>query len=150
MKIILLKSLLFSSLFFFLFSFLFFFFFFYKFYYLSGVGERCDTPANLLAKGCQLNFIENPLSQVEILTNKPLSIGRQKNSSSIVQIAPQSLTLKLRPGMLCVTQSLTHVNKPSVTYGNTAIPLIRLVPYYIALFTMTQISHSEGNRQLLG
>uniref|UniRef100_A0A8D1JZ60 Integrin beta n=1 Tax=Sus scrofa TaxID=9823 RepID=A0A8D1JZ60_PIG len=69
-----------------------------NFTHLSGVGERCDTPANLLAKGCQLNFIENPLSQVEILTNKPLSIGRQKNSSSIVQIAPQSLTLKLRPG----------------------------------------------------
>uniref|UniRef100_A0A2I3SXM8 Integrin beta n=1 Tax=Pan troglodytes TaxID=9598 RepID=A0A2I3SXM8_PANTR len=64
----------------------------------SGVGERCDTPANLLAKGCQLNFIENPVSQVEILKNKPLSVGRQKNSSDIVQIAPQSLILKLRPG----------------------------------------------------
>nr|XP_045003486.1 integrin beta-6 isoform X1 [Jaculus jaculus] len=64
----------------------------------SGVGERCDTPANLLAKGCQLTFIENPVSQVEILRNKPLSIGRQKNSSDIVQIAPQSLILKLRPG----------------------------------------------------
>ncbi|XP_004608161.2 integrin beta-6 [Sorex araneus] len=64
----------------------------------SGVGERCDTSANLLVKGCQLNFIENPVSQVEILTNKPLSIGRQKNSSDIVQISPQSLILKLRPG----------------------------------------------------
>ncbi|XP_012664430.1 integrin beta-6 isoform X4 [Otolemur garnettii] len=64
----------------------------------SGVGERCDTPANLLAKGCLLNFIENPVSQVEILKNKPLSVGRQKNSSDIVQIAPQSLILKLRPG----------------------------------------------------
>ncbi|XP_062055910.1 integrin beta-6 isoform X2 [Lepus europaeus] len=64
----------------------------------SGVGERCDTPANLLAKGCQLSFIENPVSQVEILKNKPLSVGRQQNSSDIVQIAPQSLILKLRPG----------------------------------------------------
>uniref|UniRef100_A0A8C5XQZ7 Integrin beta n=1 Tax=Microcebus murinus TaxID=30608 RepID=A0A8C5XQZ7_MICMU len=64
----------------------------------SGVGERCDTPENLLAKGCLLNFIENPVSQVEILKNKPLSIGRQKNSSDIVQIVPQSLILKLRPG----------------------------------------------------
>uniref|UniRef100_A0A8C9DLL9 Integrin beta n=1 Tax=Prolemur simus TaxID=1328070 RepID=A0A8C9DLL9_PROSS len=64
----------------------------------SGVGERCDTPANLLAKGCLLNFVENPVSQVEILKNKPLSIGRQKNSSDIVQIVPQSLILKLRPG----------------------------------------------------
>ncbi|XP_069328350.1 integrin beta-6 [Eulemur rufifrons] len=64
----------------------------------SGVGERCDTPANLLVKGCLLNFVENPVSQIEILKNKPLSIGRQKNSSDIVQIAPQSLILKLRPG----------------------------------------------------
>ncbi|XP_004835941.1 integrin beta-6 isoform X1 [Heterocephalus glaber] len=64
----------------------------------SGVSERCDTPANLLAKGCQLIFIENPVSQVEILKNKPLSVGRQKNSSDIVQIVPQSLILKLRPG----------------------------------------------------
>ncbi|KAI4575012.1 hypothetical protein MJG53_002943 [Ovis ammon polii x Ovis aries] len=70
-----------------------------NFTHLSGVGERCDTPANLLAKGCQLTFIENPVSQVEILTNKPLSIGRQKNSSNIVQISPQSLALKLRPGL---------------------------------------------------
>ncbi|KAL6087867.1 hypothetical protein STEG23_032862, partial [Scotinomys teguina] len=69
-----------------------------NFTHLSGVGERCDTPANLLAKGCQLPFIETPVSQVEILQNKPLSIGRQKNSSDIVQIAPQSLVLKLRPG----------------------------------------------------
>lgn len=69
-----------------------------NFTHLSGAGERCDTPANLLAKGCQLPFIENPVSQVEILQNKPLSVGRQKNSSDIVQIAPQSLVLKLRPG----------------------------------------------------
>lgn len=44
-----------------------------NFTHLSGAGERCDTPANLLAKGCQLPFIENPVSQVEILQNKPLS-----------------------------------------------------------------------------
>lgn len=69
-----------------------------NFTHLSGAGERCDTPANLLAKGCQLPFIENPVSQVEILQNKPLSVGRQKNSSDIVQIAPQSLVVKLRPG----------------------------------------------------
>uniref|UniRef100_A0A8D2CTE7 Integrin beta n=1 Tax=Sciurus vulgaris TaxID=55149 RepID=A0A8D2CTE7_SCIVU len=64
----------------------------------SGVGERCDTPTNLLAKGCQLTFIENPVTHIEILKNKPLSVGRQKNSSDIVQIAPQNLILKLRPG----------------------------------------------------
>ncbi|XP_049979493.1 integrin beta-6 [Alexandromys fortis] len=64
----------------------------------SGAGERCDTPANLLAKGCQPPFIENPASQVEILQNKPLSVGRQRNSSDIVQISPQSVVLTLRPG----------------------------------------------------
>lgn len=69
-----------------------------NFTHLSGAGERCDTPANLLAKGCQLPFIENPVSRIEVLQNKPLSVGRQKNSSDIVQIAPQSLVLKLRPG----------------------------------------------------
>lgn len=71
-----------------------------NFTHLSGAGERCDTPANLLAKGCQLPFIENPVSRIEVLQNKPLSVGRQKNSSDIVQIAPQSLVLKLRPGRL--------------------------------------------------
>lgn len=81
-------------------SFSFYCFTFQNFTQLPGVGERCDTQANLIAKGCQVNFIENPVSQVEILTNKPLSVGRQKNSSDIVQIAPQSLILKLRPGTL--------------------------------------------------
>ncbi|XP_027721823.1 integrin beta-6 [Vombatus ursinus] len=64
----------------------------------SGIGERCDTPENLLAKGCLLPAIENPTSTIEILRNKPLSIGSQKNSSDIIQISPQSLVLKLRPG----------------------------------------------------
>ncbi|XP_072468235.1 integrin beta-6 isoform X2 [Notamacropus eugenii] len=64
----------------------------------SGIGERCDTAENLLAKGCLPHAIENPASSIEILRNKPLSIGSQKNSSDIVQISPQSLVLKLRPG----------------------------------------------------
>ncbi|XP_038607204.1 integrin beta-6 [Tachyglossus aculeatus] len=69
-----------------------------NFTHSSGIGERCDTPGNLLAKGCHLSAIENPISKVEILRNKPLSVGTQKNSSDIVQISPQSLVLKLRPG----------------------------------------------------
>lgn len=74
---------------------------FQNFTHPSGAGERCDTAANLLAKGCQLPFIENPVSQVEILQNKALSVGRQKNSSDIVQISPQSVVLALRPGTEC-------------------------------------------------
>ncbi|EMP38729.1 Integrin beta-6, partial [Chelonia mydas] len=64
----------------------------------SGIHGRCDTPANLLSKGCQSNFIEFPISKVEIHKNKPLSIGIQKNNSDVTQISPQKLTFRLRPG----------------------------------------------------
>ncbi|XP_006020407.1 integrin beta-6 isoform X1 [Alligator sinensis] len=64
----------------------------------SGIAGRCDSPENLLSKGCQLNFIEFPISKVEIHRNKPLSVGIQKNNSDITQISPQKLTLRLRPG----------------------------------------------------
>ncbi|XP_010223367.1 PREDICTED: integrin beta-6-like, partial [Tinamus guttatus] len=63
----------------------------------SGIHGRCDTPENLLSKGCQLNLIEFPPSKVEIQKNKPLSIGIQ-NNSDVTQISPQKLTLWLRPG----------------------------------------------------
>uniref|UniRef100_A0A8C6Z3Q2 Integrin beta n=1 Tax=Nothoprocta perdicaria TaxID=30464 RepID=A0A8C6Z3Q2_NOTPE len=58
---------------------------------------ECDTPENLLSKGCQLDFIEFPISKAEIHNNKPLSIGIE-NNSDVTQISPQKLTLWLRPG----------------------------------------------------
>ncbi|NXT06244.1 ITB6 protein, partial [Prunella fulvescens] len=64
----------------------------------SGIHGRCDTLENLLSKGCQLSFIEFPLSEVEIHRNDPLTASSQKNSSDVTQISPQKLTLRLRPG----------------------------------------------------
>ncbi|GAB0191514.1 integrin beta-6 [Grus japonensis] len=64
----------------------------------SGIHGRCDTPENLLSKGCQLNLIEFPISEVEIHRNKPLTVATQKNNSDVTQISPQKLTLRLRPG----------------------------------------------------
>ncbi|NXN85833.1 ITB6 protein, partial [Bombycilla garrulus] len=62
----------------------------------SGIHGRCDTLANLLSKGCQLNLIEFPISEVEIHRNDPLT--SRKNSSDVTQISPQKLTLRLRQG----------------------------------------------------
>ncbi|XP_037998479.1 integrin beta-6 isoform X2 [Motacilla alba alba] len=64
----------------------------------SGIHGRCDTLENLLSKGCQLNLIEFPISEVEIHRNDPLTASSQKNSSDVTQISPQKLTLRLRPG----------------------------------------------------
>ncbi|RLW04896.1 hypothetical protein DV515_00005515 [Chloebia gouldiae] len=64
----------------------------------SGIHGRCDTLENLLSKGCQLNFIEFPISEVEIHRNDPLTASSQKNGSGVTQISPQKLTLRLRPG----------------------------------------------------
>ncbi|KFZ59588.1 Integrin beta-6, partial [Antrostomus carolinensis] len=64
----------------------------------AGIHGRCDTPENLLSKGCQLNLIEFPISEVEIHRNKPLTVATQKNNSDVTQISPQKLTLRLRPG----------------------------------------------------
>ncbi|NXU59251.1 ITB6 protein, partial [Turnix velox] len=63
----------------------------------AGVHGRCDTPENLLSKGCQLDLIEFPISQVEIHSNKPVTVETQ-NNSPVTQISPQKLTLRLRPG----------------------------------------------------
>ncbi|XP_041897174.1 integrin beta-6 isoform X4 [Corvus kubaryi] len=64
----------------------------------SGIHGRCDTLENLLSKGCQLNLIEFPISEVEIHRNDPLTASSQKNNSDVTQISPQKLTLRLRPG----------------------------------------------------
>ncbi|NXU60552.1 ITB6 protein, partial [Horornis vulcanius] len=57
-----------------------------------------DSLENLLSKGCQLNLIEFPISEVEIHRNDPLTASSQRNSSDVTQISPQKLTLRLRPG----------------------------------------------------
>lgn len=67
----------------------------------SEIHLRCNTPEELTSKGCQSNFIEFPISKVEIHKNKPLSEGPQENNVDVTQISPQKLTLLLRPGKLC-------------------------------------------------
>ncbi|XP_053263922.1 integrin beta-6 [Podarcis raffonei] len=64
----------------------------------SEILRRCGTPEELISKGCQLNFIEFPTSEVVIHKNKPLSEGPQENNSDVTQISPQKLTVLLRPG----------------------------------------------------
>uniref|UniRef100_A0A8C5QYT6 Integrin beta n=1 Tax=Leptobrachium leishanense TaxID=445787 RepID=A0A8C5QYT6_9ANUR len=62
------------------------------------IAARCDTPENLQTKGCPINHIQFPVSKIDIVTNRPLTEGTQKNSSDVTQISPQKLVLKLRPG----------------------------------------------------
>ncbi|XP_053926199.1 integrin beta-6 isoform X1 [Cuculus canorus] len=77
---------------------------------LAGLHGRCDTPENLLSKGCQLNLIEFPLSELEIHSNKPLTVAVQKNNSDVTQISPQKLTLRLRPEVLiCISFPMTLI-----------------------------------------
>lgn len=59
---------------------------------------RCDTEQNLKQKGCPKEKIINPLSNLDIIQNKPLS-GSEKKTNP-VQVSPQEIRLVLRPGML--------------------------------------------------
>lgn len=60
------------------------------------VNERCDTPDNLLEKGCAKSQVEFPVSSGQILQDRPL--GKKINNTNSTQISPQKMTLKLRPG----------------------------------------------------
>lgn len=63
--------------------------------------SRCDFRQNLQRRGCESNYIEYPTSSISVLRNMPLS---SKGSSvtrftdEMIQIMPQDLSLKLRPG----------------------------------------------------
>ncbi|MGH0136657.1 UNVERIFIED_CONTAM: hypothetical protein FKN15_062120 [Acipenser sinensis] len=60
--------------------------------------KRCDNLTNLLMKGCPEDLIEFPVTKVLIQKNKSLGGGGgQKNNRNVTQIAPQKITLKLRP-----------------------------------------------------
>lgn len=61
--------------------------------------SRCDLPQNLQRRGCDPATIQNPLSQMSLLRNRPLSSkGSGFDPYQVVQIAPQSISLSLRPG----------------------------------------------------
>ncbi|MFT7808565.1 integrin beta-6 [Arapaima gigas] len=60
------------------------------------VSERCDTVEVLVQKGCGEEFIEFPRTGVVVQQDDPL--GRTDHSANVTQIAPQRLSLSLRPG----------------------------------------------------
>lgn len=60
------------------------------------VSERCDTLDVLLEKGCAQDQLEYPVSESQILQNRPL--GKMTNKVNNTQISPQKMALKLRPG----------------------------------------------------
>ncbi|XP_072542011.1 integrin beta-5 [Salminus brasiliensis] len=61
--------------------------------------SRCDLSQNLLKRGCEARFIENPRSVSSTLKNRALS---SKTSGStqydVIQIQPQKISVSLRPG----------------------------------------------------
>ncbi|XP_018597004.1 integrin beta-6 [Scleropages formosus] len=60
------------------------------------VSERCDTVEILEQKGCSREFTEFPSTSVLIHQNRPL--GKRDASANVTQIAPQRMSLNLRPG----------------------------------------------------
>ncbi|XP_069791489.1 integrin beta-6 isoform X2 [Narcine bancroftii] len=61
-------------------------------------GGRCDTLEDLLERGCSLEFVEFSTSHVHVLRNETLSGSRKKENEKRIQMSPQKLVLKLRPG----------------------------------------------------
>lgn len=59
------------------------------------VSERCDTLDILLEKGCVRDQLEFPVSEGQILQDRPL--GRKTDGANSTQISPQKMALKLRP-----------------------------------------------------
>lgn len=61
--------------------------------------SRCDFIQNLQKRGCEVRFIEYPISRTSILKNMPLSSkGSGSTQYDVVQIMPQKISLSLRPG----------------------------------------------------
>uniref|UniRef100_A0A8C2HKK3 Integrin beta n=1 Tax=Cyprinus carpio TaxID=7962 RepID=A0A8C2HKK3_CYPCA len=63
------------------------------------LNSRCDFSQNLLKRGCNAPFIENPRSGISLLRSKPLSSkGSGVTQYDVIQIYPQKISLSLRPG----------------------------------------------------
>ncbi|XP_048472123.1 integrin beta-1-like isoform X1 [Rhincodon typus] len=59
---------------------------------------RCDNIESLKRRGCPMEHIENPKGSVRIIHDRNLTSGKKGNSKDAIQIRPQKLTVKLRPG----------------------------------------------------
>ncbi|XP_068602189.1 integrin beta-2 [Brachionichthys hirsutus] len=59
---------------------------------------RCDTRAQLRARGCRMDEITSPQNNVDVLDEKPLSVSLTSDQQP-VQLSPQKISLRLRPGL---------------------------------------------------
>ncbi|KAF7653863.1 hypothetical protein LDENG_00077630 [Lucifuga dentata] len=58
---------------------------------------RCDTRSQLMERGCQEDEIISPKNDRKVMKDTPLS--KQFNQQEPVQLRPQEIRLKLRPGL---------------------------------------------------
>uniref|UniRef100_A0A3Q1CZH3 Integrin beta n=1 Tax=Amphiprion ocellaris TaxID=80972 RepID=A0A3Q1CZH3_AMPOC len=58
---------------------------------------RCDTQAQLMERGCKKEEIISPANNVTIIKEDPLSVSFDNQEP--VQMSPQKINLKLRPGL---------------------------------------------------
>nr|XP_046260095.1 integrin beta-2 [Scatophagus argus] len=58
---------------------------------------RCDTQANLRERGCKLDQIISPQNHQSNIKEDPLSVSF--NQQEPVQLSPQKISLRLRPGL---------------------------------------------------
>ncbi|XP_020035268.1 integrin beta-3 isoform X1 [Castor canadensis] len=58
---------------------------------------RCNLKENLLKDNCAPEFIEFPVSEVQILEARPLSSKGSGETSQVTQVTPQRIALRLRP-----------------------------------------------------
>ncbi|KAK2110931.1 Integrin beta-3 [Saguinus oedipus] len=59
--------------------------------------SRCDLKENLLKDNCAPESIEFPVSEAQVLEDRPLSDKGSGDSSQVTQVSPQRIALRLRP-----------------------------------------------------
>ncbi|KAK5889496.1 hypothetical protein CesoFtcFv8_015496 [Champsocephalus esox] len=60
---------------------------------------RCDTKAQLMKRGCKREEIISPENTLAIVKADPLSVSFDKQLKQPVQLSPQKIRLRLRPGL---------------------------------------------------
>lgn len=60
---------------------------------------RCDTEKNLIARGCNKEDIIDVKNTIKYNVNKPLTDKFTRRDKEYVQLSPQDISLKLRPGL---------------------------------------------------
>uniref|UniRef100_A0A3P9JHQ5 Integrin beta n=1 Tax=Oryzias latipes TaxID=8090 RepID=A0A3P9JHQ5_ORYLA len=70
------------------------------------VSQRCDTLNILLEKGCDRAHIYLPVSEAQILQDRPLE--EKPGAGNQTQISPQKMSLKLRPSEVTFQVKIKH------------------------------------------